>query len=34
MDENGSTYHENIIPYFKGHLDEEYGIKGKKTLDY
>ncbi|CAD8178979.1 unnamed protein product [Paramecium pentaurelia] len=34
IDENGAAYHENIIPYFKSHLDEEYGIKDKKTLDY
>lgn len=23
-----------IIAYFKAHLDEEYGIKGNKTLDH
>ncbi|CAD8111354.1 unnamed protein product [Paramecium sonneborni] len=34
IDENGASYHENIIPYFKSHLDEEYGIKDKKTLDH
>ncbi|CAD8196021.1 unnamed protein product [Paramecium octaurelia] len=34
MDENGTAYHENIIPYFKSNLDEQYGIKDKKTLDY
>ncbi|CAK58245.1 unnamed protein product (macronuclear) [Paramecium tetraurelia] len=34
IDENGAAYHENIIPYFKSNLDEQYGIKDKKTLDY
>lgn len=24
----------NDLAYFKAHLDEEYGIRGKKTLDH
>lgn len=28
------VYNNIILAYFKGHLDDEYGIKGKKTLDY
>lgn len=27
-------YYKYFLAYFKSHLDEEYGIKDKKTLDY